>query len=511
MSRGAVLENTPSAGKLSIAGQNVLDPERSSIVQRGIYQRVQESDGRNWLFYQLFLRQDFDACSISLATCEEPNSPVQGTYGVFMKGLIAKRQGKLTEALNFMKSCHNRDQRNLEVLRELISLCYLTCNYKQALQYVQFVKAMNSSDDWFLAHHQGLCYERLGDQNMAEEHLKSAINIYPQEKSYLVLVDYYLRHDAPDKALELLERAKRVFPESSLVSSRLGFLQIKNPKELDKGFGNLAQAAAASKLRGDATLLAVASVMQRKLDPDGALKKYEVILQDPGDINAAVLNNIGLCYFAKRKAAPGGKRADTKAPPEDDIYAQRILQAIGCLEKARQLAPFDARIAGNLGYVARELGLFATASYNLMSAIRLTRKTAVTNFYMLLAGVAENLEIQTQANQLYRHCVKSNSSKDPLVFLNFASFLLRQGEHSSAAEMAQRCHLALREAEKTGIMTDPVIVNGFKLLRAKVSIPDTPPPTPDVPHGEGAADAVVTGAGSHEMVVAAQVEPNSPK
>lgn len=246
MSRGAILQNTSSAGALSVTGQNILDPERSSIVQRGIYQRVQESDGRNWLYYQLFLRQDFDACNISLATCEEPNSPVQGTYGIFMKGLlrdeylnqhanflvfaglIAKRQGKLSEALGFMKTCYARDPRNLEVLRELISLSFLTCSYRQALTYVQLAKAVQPSEDWFLAHHQGLCYERLEETDLvicnqnvqidgfyrivflqAEEHFKSAINVQPQEKSYLELADFYLRHENKDKALDLLERAKR--------------------------------------------------------------------------------------------------------------------------------------------------------------------------------------------------------------------------------------------------------------------------------------------------------------
>lgn len=43
----------------------------------------------------------------------------------------------------------------------------------------------------------------------AEEHLKSAINIQPQEKSYIALSDFHLRQNQADKAIEILDRAKR--------------------------------------------------------------------------------------------------------------------------------------------------------------------------------------------------------------------------------------------------------------------------------------------------------------
>lgn len=199
----------------------------------------------------------------------------------------------------------------------------------------------------------------------------------------------------------------RVFPDSHVIAARLGIAQIKvsiqpgfqsatdeileaglhlvfqKPNDLDKGFGNLAFASSVAKNLDDDILLAVGSVMQRKLDSDGALKKFEVILQEPGEMNAAVLNNVGLSYFARRKltSAKTGNRNVA-----DGDYSRRILQSLGCLRKAQQLAPFDWRIAANLGYVARGMHLYATASYHLMAAIKLSRREPIISPYLLLAG-----------------------------------------------------------------------------------------------------------------------------
>ena len=58
------------------------------------------------------------------------------------------------------------DQRNQDVLKELISLSYLTCAYEQALMYVAQLKALQTSQVWNTDHYQGLCYEKLGDLSL---------------------------------------------------------------------------------------------------------------------------------------------------------------------------------------------------------------------------------------------------------------------------------------------------------------------------------------------------------
>lgn len=69
----------------------------------------------------------------------------------------------MTEALSWMKQCYARDQRNVDVLKELASLSYLTCAYRDALDYVELAKELQPAQDWFILHHQALCYERLGE------------------------------------------------------------------------------------------------------------------------------------------------------------------------------------------------------------------------------------------------------------------------------------------------------------------------------------------------------------
>ena len=128
--------------------------------------------------------------------------------------------------------------------------------------------------------------------------------------------------------------------------------------------------------------------MQQKMDPDGALKKYEAIIQDPNTVpSAALLNNVALCYFFKRKGQ-GKKdgRAGTASQKEEEA-SQQVHQAVACLKKAQQLAPLDWRITGNLGYVMKELQLFATASFYLMSTVRLAQKQPSPYTYLLLAGM----------------------------------------------------------------------------------------------------------------------------
>ncbi|OQV17714.1 putative Bardet-Biedl syndrome 4 protein-like protein [Hypsibius exemplaris] len=447
------LQNSSNAFPITSPGQypSIIEVPRKGPLQnkpeKTILQQVQDSDSRNWLYYQLFLRQDFDACDVSLATTEA-SAGVQSTYAIYMKGLIAKRQGKLDDALNFMKQCYIRDRMNWEVLKELTSLSYLTRAYQEALSYVELAKELEPAQDWFMAHHQGLCYERIGELSMGQ-------------------------HD------------------------------------FSRGFGNLAQAVSGTKTQDESVLLAVGSVMQRKVDIDGALKKYEAILQDPSAASPAVLNNVGLCYLAKPRKSSVPKKDNAKGSADEE-YSQHILYAVGCLKKAQQMAPLNWRISCNLGYLMRELRLYATASYYFMASIRLGTKTPSTEAYLMLAGVADNLEISSQANQVYKYCVKHNSSNDPVVYLNYATFLAREGEKERAAEMAIRCRDAVTEWEQIGRPVESSITEMLRLLKTKMPIPNSPAGVQDSPlllaTRVSTSNLDITSGGSHEVLVSAQVE-----
>lgn len=88
------LQTSANAFPASFAGQHVyiVDvgqrlPSAPAAPPKTLFQRVQESDSRNWLYYQLFLRQDFDACDIALSTAatEEAGPVVQSTFAIYMK------------------------------------------------------------------------------------------------------------------------------------------------------------------------------------------------------------------------------------------------------------------------------------------------------------------------------------------------------------------------------------------------------------------------------------------
>jgi hypothetical protein len=93
------LQTSANAFPSSFSGQHVQIAEvnRTKIsLPKTKLQKVQESDGKNWLFYQLFLRQDYDACQVPLAAADEITGPaMQSNYAIYMKGLSTKLRKSL--------------------------------------------------------------------------------------------------------------------------------------------------------------------------------------------------------------------------------------------------------------------------------------------------------------------------------------------------------------------------------------------------------------------------------
>lgn len=147
--------------------------------------------------------------------------------------------------------------------------------------------------------------------------------------------------------------------------------------------------------------MAACQVIQKHGDADVALSKYRIIYGRKPEC-AQVWNNIGMCFFSKKK----------------------FVAAISCLKRANYLAPFEFYILYNLALVHLYLQQNASAAIFLQAAIRVNKKFAPS--YALLGVALSKLNDIDNARRAYTHSLKLDPN-DPMTLLNFAIFQVNTG------------------------------------------------------------------------------------
>ncbi|CAF4752908.1 unnamed protein product, partial [Rotaria socialis] len=147
--------------------------------------------------------------------------------------------------------------------------------------------------------------------------------------------------------------------------------------------------------------MAACQVIQKHGDADVALSKYRIVYGRKPEC-AQVWNNIGMCFFSKKK----------------------FVAAVSCLKRANYLAPFELYILYNLALVHLYLQQNASAAIFLQSAIRLNRKHAPS--YALLGVALSKLNDPENALRAYTYSLKLNPT-DPTTLLNYAIFQTNTG------------------------------------------------------------------------------------
>ena len=147
--------------------------------------------------------------------------------------------------------------------------------------------------------------------------------------------------------------------------------------------------------------MAACQVIQKHGDADVALSKYRIIYGRKPEC-AQVWNNIGMCFFSKKK----------------------FVAAISCLKRANYLAPFELYILYNLALVHLYLQQNASAAIFLQAAIRVNKKFALG--YALLGVALSKLNDIDNARRAYTYSLKLDPT-DPMTLLNFAIFQVNTG------------------------------------------------------------------------------------
>lgn len=155
--------------------------------------------------------------------------------------------------------------------------------------------------------------------------------------------------------------------------------------------------------------MAACQVIQKHGDADVALSKYRIVYGRKPEC-AQVWNNIGMCFFSKKK----------------------FVAAVSCLKRANYLAPFELYILYNLALVHLYLQQNASAAIFLQSAIRLNKKHALS--YALLGVALSKLNDFDNALRAFTYSLKLDS-KNPMTLLNLAVLQMNTGVTQSKIDI----------------------------------------------------------------------------
>ena len=302
-------------------------------------------DKYNWLLHVMYARGESDRLQQFIRSQTRKNA-----YMTYVQGLVLRQEGRIVEALEYFQRCVV-EYPTLTNIKQVAKTLALLGRYRVAIDAYKEALARTNSD-WEIYHNLGLCYMQLRELPEAKENFLQALQVSEmQEASYLALGRVHLLEGSRDEAENIFERGARRNPESPALFTEIGLLAFQRG-HYAKAFECFGTALTFSPTHIPA-IMAACQVIQKHGDADVALSKYRIVYGRKPEC-AQVWNNIGMCFFSKKK----------------------FVAAISCLKRANYLAPFELYVLYNLGLIHLYLQQYASAAIFLQSAIRLNRKHA---------------------------------------------------------------------------------------------------------------------------------------
>lgn len=322
---------------------------------------------RNWLIHQLYTRQEYLNC---LAVIEAQLRDTEGTceYALYVKGLLKRMEGKLTESLGLLQAAVLVGPENTESRKQFGRALFLLGRHDEALEAFREVQALvmaRHHKDWEVELHLGLCLVYLGDNDGAVSAFIRSIGVQRIDSTFLHLGRALVRMRSYDGAIQVFQEALEASPENPELQAALGQLYLKT------GATDAALACFNACLAEDQdhlkALVASASITQTVGNFDAAIMKYRAAVGKAPD-SPQLWNNIGTCFFGKqaRMRRDGGSGTTTAVLCDNILYS-----AVSCLRKSIILAPFEWITNYNLGIVFLFMGRYVSAFHYLSAAISL--------------------------------------------------------------------------------------------------------------------------------------------
>ena len=134
--------------------------------------------------------------------------------------------------------------------------------------------------------------------------------------------------------------------------------------------------------------------------------------------------------------------------------------AVSCLKRSSYLAPFEWRIAYNLGLLHLTMRQYASAVHFLRAAI--STNPRIGEFYLILGIALSHLQEKEQARQAFEHAL-SLLPENISVLLNYSVFLTKLGDKSALMHFSKSETLISSSNLKS---LDPDLVKLSKQLSA---------------------------------------------
>ena len=144
---------------------------------------------------------------------------------------------------------------------------------------------------------------------------------------------------------------------------------------------------------------------------------------------------------------------------------KKYVISVSCLKRSWYLAPFEWRIAYNLGLMHLTTKQYPSAVLFLRAAISTT--TRVGEAYLLLGISLSHLQEKSQAKQAFEHALSLLPENIP-VLLNYAIFLAKIGENEIALQHFVKCEALINSVSLKTLDPDLVKMSGLlsSLLRS---------------------------------------------
>ncbi|CAJ0606290.1 unnamed protein product [Cylicocyclus nassatus] len=365
-------------------------------------------EASNALLYRLYIQGDYVGCKSLIGEMLEQSSN-QSEYAFYMRGVIARSEGELEDALNWFNKALALSPNSTTYLINIGRVYFLLGNHTQAVDYLEKAIKANPNDPkayyWLARSIYHLETDLFNPCEKARDLLMQAPSLNNSVELIVFLAKLMSELNDTTAAIQAYERALQLEPENLDVMFKMGMLYLRNNNE-DPAFAMFGKALSYDTAHQQ-SILAAGSIMQVHGDHDVALNKYRVAA-DACDYNGCLWNNIGVCLLAKG----------------------RLAQAHSCLKKASFICPLDYKINYNLGLVHHAMGLYCSALHFLKAASELKRDDA--QIIGAMAVVLSNMNDANNARRAYQKSI----SVDPKaqVILNYAIFEYRQKNRDVARD-----------------------------------------------------------------------------
>jgi len=358
-------------------------------VKRQVPEIEAEKERKNWIIHILYTRQDVDEC-ISVIDEQLKNCEGKCEYALYVKGLIKRQQGIITESLQLFQQACVLNPLNPANIKQVGKSLYLLGKFAEAIEVYDEAKKI-SPQDWEIWHSKGLCFANLGEFDKAEECYQRSNSIQRHDITFMELGKIFTIQERYEEAIDIYLEALDFSPENPELLSTVGLLYLRVGDNL-KAFDYLGNSLSHDPTNAK-TILATGSIIQDHGEMDVALSKYRIAAKKNPN-SAQLWNNIGMCFFGK----------------------QDYITSIACLKRALYLAPFEWIISYNLGLVHLNTKQYASAFHYFSTSINLNPNFAST--YMYLGITLNRLDDFENACSAYEKAIEMES--DYLFEMNYA-------------------------------------------------------------------------------------------